>query len=97
MNIKVEFSGGAELLFDKKKTHQVTLPDPTCTWTLRMLIRWIRDNLLKDRPELFVQGDSVRSGILVMVNLTDWALLGELDYELQDGDHVLFISTLHGG
>ena len=97
MNIKLEFSGGAELLFDKKKTHHVTLPNSKKSWTLRLLIGWIKDNLLQERPELFVQGDSVRPGILVMVNLTDWALLGELDYELQDRDEVLFISTLHGG
>ena len=95
MKLKLEFSGGAELLFDRKKTHHVELPEST--WTLRLLIAWIRDNLLKERPDLFVQGDSVRPGILVMVNMTDWALLGELDYQLQDGDEVLFISTLHGG
>lgn len=94
MKLKLEFSGGAELLFDKK-THYVELPEKT--WTLRLLIAWIRDNLLKERPDLFVQGDNVRPGILVMVNMTDWALLGELEYQLQDGDEVLFISTLHGG
>jgi len=53
--------------------------------------------LLKERPELFIQGDSVRPGILVLVNDADWELLGELDYQLQDQDSILFISTLHGG
>lgn len=32
-----------------------------------------------------------------MVNETDWELLGKLAYEVQDGDSVVFISTLHGG
>lgn len=32
-----------------------------------------------------------------MVNETDWELLGKLTYEVQDGDSVVFISTLHGG
>lgn len=38
-----------------------------------------------------------RPGILVLVNDTDWELEGEEDYQLQDGDEVVFISTLHGG
>uniref|UniRef100_A0A452ECQ6 Ubiquitin-related modifier 1 n=1 Tax=Capra hircus TaxID=9925 RepID=A0A452ECQ6_CAPHI len=64
---------------------------------IRSLLVWIKKNLLKERPELFIQGDSVRPGILVLVNDADWELLGELDYQLQDQDSVLFISTLHGG
>lgn len=44
-----------------------------------------------------MQGESVRPGILVLVNDTDWELLGELDYELQNKDCISFISTLHGG
>lgn len=38
-----------------------------------------------------------RPGILVLINDTDWELEGELDYELQDRDEIVFISTLHGG
>lgn len=38
-----------------------------------------------------------RPGILVLINDTDWELEGEGDYELQDDDEVVFISTLHGG
>ena len=97
LRLTIEFSGGAELLFDKVKTHKVTLPVDGTTWDLRRLISWISSNLLKERPELFVQGETVRPGILVLVNQTDWALLGELDYTLQDNDVVVFISTLHGG
>jgi len=59
----------------------------------------MKDNLLSDkrRPELFAQGDSVRPGILVLVNDSDWELEGELEYELKDNDEIVFISTLHGG
>ena len=39
----------------------------------------------------------MRPGILVLVNDADWELLGELDYQLQDQDSVLFISMLHDG
>lgn len=38
-----------------------------------------------------------RPGILVLINDADWELEGEEIYELQEGDCVLFVSTLHGG
>ena len=38
-----------------------------------------------------------RPGILVLVNDTDWELEGEGEYAIQDGDEIVFISTLHGG
>jgi ubiquitin related modifier 1 len=50
-----------------------------------------------DRPELLIDGDTVRAGVLVLVNDTDWELLGQLDYRIQPNDVVSFISTLHGG
>ena len=38
-----------------------------------------------------------RPGILVLVNDADWELEGEGEYQLKDGDEIVFISTLHGG
>ncbi|XP_010796051.1 ubiquitin-related modifier 1 isoform X2 [Notothenia coriiceps] len=78
--IHLEFGGGAELLFNGVKDHHVTLPSQPDPWDVKQLLVWIQQNLLKERPELFVQGDS-----------------GELEYQLQDQDNVVFISTLHGG
>ncbi|KAM0732751.1 Ubiquitin-related modifier 1 [Formica fusca] len=95
LSLTVEFGGGAELLFDKKKRHELDLPGNE--WTLKRLLFWLRDNLLTERPELFMQGDTVRPGILILVNDADWELLGEGDYKLCPRDRVLFISTLHGG
>ncbi|KAM3599417.1 uncharacterized protein V6R79_005172 [Siganus canaliculatus] len=95
--IHLEFGGGAELLFDGVKQHHVTLPDQPDPWDMKQLLVWIQQNLLKERPELFVQGDSVRPGILVLINEADWELMGQLEYQLQDQDNVVFISTLHGG
>ena len=47
---------------------------------------------------LFVRGsETVRPGVLVLVNDADWELEGETAYLLQDGDRIVFISTLHGG
>uniref|UniRef100_A0A1E1W1W1 Ubiquitin-related modifier 1 homolog n=1 Tax=Pectinophora gossypiella TaxID=13191 RepID=A0A1E1W1W1_PECGO len=105
LKISLNFGGGAELLVDKIKKHNIELPAlnkylPGCQkekWTIRELLLWIKDNLLKERPELFMQGESVRPGILVLVNDADWELCGELEYELQANDNIMFISTLHGG
>ncbi|XP_063287484.1 ubiquitin-related modifier 1 isoform X1 [Pelobates fuscus] len=91
------FSGGAELLFDGIKKHNVTLPNQSNPWNIRQLLVWIKQNLLKERPELFIQGETVRPGILVLINDSDWELMGELDYQLENEDNVVFISTLHGG
>lgn len=38
-----------------------------------------------------------RPGILVLINDADWELEGEEAYELQPGDNIVFVSTLHGG
>lgn len=45
----------------------------------------------------FGSSPSSRPGILVLINDADWELEGEESYELQGGDNVLFVSTLHGG
>jgi molybdopterin converting factor small subunit len=38
-----------------------------------------------------------RPGILVLINNVDWELCDEIEYELQNNDEIVFISTLHGG
>ncbi|XP_043913737.1 ubiquitin-related modifier 1 isoform X2 [Protopterus annectens] len=90
-------NGGAELLFGGVRKHHVSLDSQTQPWTIKQLLAWIKTNMLKERPELFIQGDTVRPGILILVNDTDWELMGELEYVLQDQDNIVFISTLHGG
>lgn len=96
-NIVLEFSGGAELLFGHTKQHKVDLPHSPEPWTIKSLLVWIKENLLQERPELFLQGERVRPGILILINDADWELLGELDYQLENNDNIVFISTLHGG
>jgi ubiquitin related modifier 1 len=66
------------------------------------LLFWIKENLLRERPELFLKDPTaskldVRPGILVLINEADWELMGQTDYILEEGDTVAFISTLHGG
>eukprot|EP00042_Codosiga_hollandica_P025352 m.112568 g.112568 ORF g.112568 m.112568 type:complete len:91 (+) comp51842_c0_seq10:152-424(+) len=64
---------------------------------MRDLLAWVRTTLIAERPELFMQNDTIRPGILVLINDTDWELTDELDYVLREGDSIVFISTLHGG
>lgn len=65
--------------------------------TMKDLLVWVRANLIKERPEMFMKDDSVRPGVLVLVNDCDWELSGQLDTPLEEKDVVVFISTLHGG
>lgn len=88
MNVVLEFSGGAELLFGKIRQHQVSLPTADQAWTVGRLLAWIKDNILRERPELFLKDPSadkldVRPGILVLVNEADWELMGQTDYQLE--------------
>jgi ubiquitin related modifier 1 len=80
---------------------------------LEYLIYHLRDHVLKERPELFMENGTMcavsvsteslphnlssRPGILVLINNTDWELEGEGSYQLCNNDEIVFISTLHGG
>ena len=110
-----------ELLFSNQKSHKIDIPAKVTEGgkekpvDVQYLIFWLRDNLLKEREELFIENGTVyvvswiqctsfieivccrRPGILVLVNDTDWELEGEGEYQLKDGDEIVFISTLHGG
>ncbi|KAJ7135451.1 ubiquitin-related modifier 1 [Mycena crocata] len=110
ISLKVEFSGGLELLFSNQRSHKLSVPalvpttyddasnsSDTKPADITFLIHYLRDNLLKERVELFMEGGTVRPGILVLVNDTDWELEGEGEYPVKDGDEIVFISTLHGG
>lgn len=70
---------------------------PSSVVTLGDLIQWVRLNLIRERHDMFVQGKSVRPGVLVLVNDVDWELEDTLNYRVSEGDNFAFISTLHGG
>jgi len=86
---------------------KATTPDANTTdegksrvWSLRELLVWLKESsgfLTGEESLFFSEEDGVRNGIMVLVNEVDWELLGELEYELAQGDTVVFISTLHGG
>ncbi|CAL5397939.1 unnamed protein product [Camellia sinensis] len=99
MQLTLEFGGGLELLCDSVKIHKVNVnpQDGEDKLNMKDLLAWVRTNLIKERPEMFMKGDSVRPGVLVLVNDCDWELSGQLDTTLEEKDVVVFISTLHGG
>lgn len=98
VKVKVEFLGGLDVIVDKTRVHNVVVPkeDPV---TVRDLIDYICENMIpkKNDIEVFIENNSIRPGIITLINDTDWELEGEMDYELEDGDIVSFTSTLHGG
>ncbi|KAJ4305717.1 Ubiquitin- modifier 1 [Kalmusia sp. IMI 367209] len=101
ISITVEFSGGLEMLFSNERKLDLTIPSKdengTCS-NVAFLVRHLCDTVMKDpRKELFVLDGTVRPGILVLINDADWELEGEDKYEIQGGDNILFVSTLHGG
>jgi len=97
LNITLEFSGGAELLFGNQKRIKVSLEKQEQEWSLRSLIMYITENLLQERKADFISGDTIRPGILVFINDEDWELHYKEDYEIEQNDVITFISTLHGG
>lgn len=97
MDIRVEFAGGTELLFDKAKSLDIRLNESEREWTIAKLINHLNQNHIKERVELFSTGSKIRPGILILVNDVDYEILGGYDYILKPSDRILFISTLHGG
>ncbi|CAM1508307.1 Fc.00g051550.m01.CDS01 [Cosmosporella sp. VM-42] len=101
LSIAVEFSGGLEMLFSDQRHHALKIPavdkdgKPT---SIGYLIDYLCENVMQDtRKQLFILDSHLRPGILVLINDADWELEGEEAYEIQGGDNILFVSTLHGG
>ena len=76
LDLRIEFGGGTELLFGNIRSHKIAIPatapatasnssKPERPADVTFLIQWLKDNLLKERSELFVdpngQGVCVRS------------------------------------
>lgn len=78
LNLILQFSGGSEILFEGKKEHKIQLPESDSKIIISNLLDWILVNFLSecDRSDLLIVGGTVRPGILVLVNDTDWELLG---------------------
>lgn len=51
-----------QIFFDHKTHTFLFIP----TGNIRRLLPWIKDNLLKERPELFIQGESVYETLFIV-------------------------------
>lgn len=71
------------MLFSQKKSIDLDFEGDSVR--VKAIISSLRTNYLKENPELFISGDSVRPGILVLVNEVDWELEGQLDAEVKNG------------
>jgi ubiquitin related modifier 1 len=87
--VQLVFTGGMELL-TKCKTKELKF-----SGNIKSLIAEIATTV--DRKDLFVQGESLRPGILVLINDVDWELENQYEYVVKESDTIVFISTLHGG
>lgn len=101
--VTVKFNGGCEILFDDATSIHLDHVVQESS-TVRQLVALLTEKYVKSRPELFAdvassssEGMNPRPGILVLVNSCDVEVYGGMDYRLQNGDLVEFISTLHGG
>lgn len=101
------FTGGLAPTFGTPPvdTHKIQLPysssaPPTAGALVQHLTATFLANAPRTKLETFVlqRGDAApRPGILVLVNDADWELEGGEEMRLEEGDTVLFVSTLHGG
>ena len=95
---KVQFSGGLEMYFNNEREIQLEFSHAQdAQWTIRDLIEKLRVGHMSDKEEMFVANGTVRPGIIVLINDTDWELMDTNDYPIENNDIIAFISTLHGG
>ncbi|XP_040381935.1 ubiquitin-related modifier 1 homolog isoform X2 [Oryza brachyantha] len=62
MHLTLEFGGGLELLLEKStKVHKVDVQPNGGEGKVMMkgLLSWVKSNLIKERPEMFLKGASV--------------------------------------
>lgn len=99
VKLRVEFLGGLDVVFNKQRTYDLDIPTSGDAFTIKDLLDYLVDKMI-DNPkdvEVFIEDDTVRPGIITLINDADWELEGELEYEIEDGDVISFTSTLHGG
>ena len=78
--VRVQFSGGLETYFGNQKEILLMADLADDKFTIKELIEELRANHMTDKEEMFVQNSTVRPGIIVLVNDTDWELEGQTEY-----------------
>ncbi|EGV61391.1 Ubiquitin- modifier 1 [Yamadazyma tenuis] len=99
IKVKVEFLGGLDIISNHERQHKLTLPLEEGDATMKDVITYICKDIITDQKDVpvFIEDDTVRPGILVLINDTDWELEDKEEYVVESGDLFTFTSTLHGG
>ncbi|KAK7678150.1 Ubiquitin- modifier 1 [Cerrena zonata] len=99
IKVKVEFLGGLDVISSGVREHKLSVPLEEGEATLKDLVDYITKTIITDPKDIpvFIEDDTVRPGILVLINDTDWELEGGEEYVIESGDVFTFTSTLHGG
>lgn len=99
IKIKVEFLGGLDVISGKVREFRVSLPLEEGEATMKDVIEYITKNIIEHEKDIpvFLEEGTVRPGILVLINDTDWELEDKEEYVVEAGDVFTFTSTLHGG
>lgn len=108
--IKVWLQGGLQGIFSDKKDennypipkHAIDVALPVSfsnAATVGSLIVHLTETYLSKSPERhrFSVVGMLSVGILVVINEEDWEIPGKEEAQLEAGDEVFFISTMHGG
>ncbi|KAF8472502.1 ubiquitin-related modifier 1 [Kalaharituber pfeilii] len=88
-------------MFSNKTSHAIILPsempDSNKPTNVKYSLKYLYGQLITDTTKnLFVLDETIRPGVVALINDADWELVAEDEYVLQHGDY-LFVSTLHGG
>ena len=62
MRLTLEFGGGLDALFAGQRSVEADVPAAAAAaaaLTVAEVLAWTRDNLLRERPELFMKGDTM--------------------------------------
>ncbi|GME86627.1 unnamed protein product [[Candida] boidinii] len=103
VTVTAEFLGGLDVIFGGVRRVKLSVcannDSGKDTPILKDLLTKITSDILIDQKDydVFIEDETVRPGILVLINDTDWELEGEDEYQLENGDIITFTSTLHGG
>lgn len=94
--MEIHFKGGLEPYFDNLSKHELTEQFVTQNRikSLEDLILYYQNNYF-DASKVFRNGD-LAPGHLCFINDTDYEVKGN-KFEINYGDKIFFISTMHGG
>ena len=85
INIVVEFLGGLDSIFDNKRSYKVEVDNEEIVTLRDLIFKYIVKELLvkpEDNYSIYIQDDTIRPGILTLINDVDWELEDELDLSL---------------